>query len=432
MGEQRTRQNSTFVREYGSQSVTNCGNVTTNSQTSLGTIVGNGVEWTMTDTVDPGFRKASSNGAIFNNPMKMLRVSTSLISKSTRSWAINTANCSCTPSTTVKNGTGTGALYEPANSVPSSSLFTPSFNLETAIALAGTAAQANVAEPEVMGMVDIAELGKTVKMLKSPVLGIRQLVEKVKRDHSKSRSALTVTQFLSNHWLRYRYGIVPLVLSIQGSMKALAKERTSKRYTARGNGYVSPQTYSSTVNYLVPSGQVGWNRTVKWTCNQTWEVRAGVLYEHFSSFQNDFGLSLHEIPSTAIELVPFSFVADWVANLSDYIRAVTPKAGVRILSSWTTVRRFATYNYEQTGSAVNVYGACYTYSGSPGFKFVRTEKEVTRSPGVTVDLVSKISEIDFARRKDLLHAADALALLAQMFGKGPKGHLSTNFAEVRV
>lgn len=431
MGEQRTRLKDTFVRQYGSESVTTCGGTVTSSTPSLGTVVGNGDSWSMTDVVDKDWRGQSRKGVVFNNPVKMLKVSTQLLSKSTRSWQINLANCSCTPSTTVRSGTAQGAYTEPANSVPSSTLFTPSVDLETAKTLAGTAAQANIAEPDVMGLVDVAELGKTVRMLREPVFNLRRLVANIQKDHRKSRKAVTVAQYVAGNWLKYRYGILPLVMSIQGTMKALTKERVSQRMTARGASYVPGQSYNSTLNLNVPSGQAGWNRVIKWTCGQSHTVRAGVLYEYHTSLSSDLGFTLTEIPPAAWELIPFSFVADWFANMGDYIRAVTPKTGLRILASWTTVTRSTQYNYEQTGSAVNVPGGCYTYSGGPGFKFIRTEREVTRSPGISVGLASKLSEIDFARRKDLIHAADALALIAVLFGGKPRGPTS-NFGELRV
>jgi len=49
------------------------------------------------------------------------------------------------------------------------------------------------------------------------------------------------------------------------------------------------------------------------------------------------GFSWESIPITAWELIPFSFVVDWFVNFGDYIQALTPKLGIKGLSSWTTV-----------------------------------------------------------------------------------------------
>lgn len=427
MGTPRVRSDDGFVRAYGSQSILQCGGTTSNSTPSLGLIVGNGVYRYMEDVVDQRYKKRSEEGAIFNNRLYSKRITSTVHSLGSYSWAIK-ATCSCSPSSTVRSGTATGTNGLAFDAVGSFT-YSPSVDLDTAKILAGTNALSNVAEPEVQGQVDLVELRKTIQLLKRPIQkwdSIQKIAERrfKKAKASGKTDARNLSEFISSNWLAYRYGFIPLMLSTQGLLKALSKGVTSKRQTARGSSFVPTQTATYNATYAASTVTGGFTKYLSIVGTKVHTVRTGVLYEHTTSLRASLGMELHEIPSTAWELIPYSFVADWFANIGDYIRAVTPKAGVKILSSWTTVKTDFTYNITVTGTAVQGSSTCYTYSGAPGLEFSRKEIEVTRTPGVSVGLASKLQEIKtFSQKKDLIHLADAIALLVNGFsGKKPSSY----------
>jgi hypothetical protein len=65
-------------------------------------------------------------------------------------------------------------------------------------------------------------------------------------------------------------------------------------------------------------------------------ARAGVLCDVTIDELTIFGVD--QLAESLWELIPFSFIVDWFANVGDTIAALTPDAGVKQRASWVTVR----------------------------------------------------------------------------------------------
>lgn len=350
----------------------------------LGTLV------EMNDTPTPNFYKLQKEGQIINNEMS--RVETS-VSGFDAGWKI------------FKPSTGSGAEclgnWTMQRYGPPTHLALPDYS--SLISEASTSARAMVVPPDVQGLVSLAELGKTLSMLRHPVHGLRDLIDRVGRGRRKT-SANDIRKAAESSYLEMRYGWRPFLLEIEAIAEALVKEY-SKRLTARARRTQEDSVTSSwtgtTSNMYIEFSQ---------TTSRTVEVRCGLLYEHTLDLGGTWGMRLSDIPAAAWELVPYSFVLDWLVNTADLINALVPKAGVRTLACWTTVRE-TTISTRASGT-VTYPDPLWTTQRSPNGVDKTTTKSVVRVPNVEPpSLVIKANSLRSVLSD--LRGLDALALLTQ-------------------
>lgn len=149
------------------------------------------------------------------------------------------------------------------------------------------------------GAISIAEMGSTVKMVKSAL----KLVKYVRSFHPKE---------WGNKWLEYQYGWKPLVSDIysfaEASQKQLpqhfrVKARASEQETARQ--VATWRTYGTEIR----TGSI--SRRCEIVCN--FQISPSILQSlgNFSSLNP---------ASIAWELTPYSFVIDWMVDIGGYLR----------------------------------------------------------------------------------------------------------------
>lgn len=363
------------------------------------------------DVVVKGFHSRKAAGEIFNNPFFKYTDVRRIDGSS--SWTITTqcAKGSVRP-TKVNTGTVVPGMQDSALILPSVS------GESSAITLAGTRAAANVQQPDFQLLVELAEAKETMRMLLNPTGSLLQLLREVRYSHrySKFRKKRVKTggpsslfAFMSSEWLRYRYGIVPLMYSIEGALKATLAI-TSPRYTARGSSVFADQD-EGVLDTLVNTWNADFGYTRKIYGSANGSVRAGILYEHNITNATRYGVTPFDVPSAVWELVPFSFVADWFINLGDYLEAAKPKVGVKYLASWTTVKVDQKSKLVVTLNPTGYPGHVQDAGGS--WIYSRQVKSTRRTPGVSVGLATKTSEFRW-RATDVRHTIDAIALINQL------------------
>lgn len=375
-----------------------------NYRLSSGT-VGIQTGWTKvtTDSVTPNFRRRILRGEIINNSYSSVYT---LKTGSATGALVGTYTPSCSGSTVktevqtrLIGGGGYDAFLGSAGPIGQAKI------------LAGTQALANVSDPDVSGLVELAELHKTIAMIRDPIGNIKDFIQWIRGSKRYRNSpAKNLGSFISGEWLRYRYGIAPLVGSVNGIMKAIKNEKTSKRKTARGYAKIDYPTNTMTP---IVTGYSWSTSTQGCTASGYVQVRAGVLYEHTFDLGMRYGFYGSEIPSAAWELVPYSFVADWFVNAGDFIRAITPRASVNYLADWTTTidyRKFARYESSAPKTVSNWSISDTRY----GWQTTETLTK-SRSPGVSVGVTQK--SITFNRSADWNHLADAFSLITGMLSR---------------
>lgn len=330
MASGRTRSRGTMEPLVFKQYITDnsCNSSTIINDTMIG--FGNGSIDLMTDQIVPRFRNRSAEGEIFVNPMNS-KSEKRTSGGSSGKYKIPQILPLCDISYEITDGaailvpTSCGSLYHLAGNADVDALKT----------LAGTQAAAKIDDPIFHGAVFLGELRETIGFLRAPLRNLNKYLNSLrKRGATRGYKGRTLASYISDNWLQYRYGIKPLVMDVQDALEAvdsLKEKPLTNRKTARGYHMVH-ENHEGSIS--------GWFSTM-WQCHKdiktriVTECRAGVLYE--IDARDTFGLGLNDIPDTAWEVIPYSFVADWFWNVGDYITAITPKAGVRHLGSWTTV-----------------------------------------------------------------------------------------------
>lgn len=282
----------------------------------------------MFDFVTPNFHSRIRNGEVIINYMDQL-----FKSRNT-SGTVAHFSCPASPCNTESRWDDGYYFYRPDPpgfglvqhaSVP--------IDVSAHITLASTSADANVVDPSFQGQVFLGELGRTLGMLSNPLGSLNKLLGKAvhaKRKSARGGGAMNVAEWISSEWLRYRYGIMPLVRDASNVMEALGNlsKKTSVRLTARGSSFETQLE-----NNVELCGST-WECTRESTTTREVRARAGVIYE--TTFADTFGVGWQSIPATVWELIPFSFVVDWFGNVGNYVQAISPKVGVSKLGSWYT------------------------------------------------------------------------------------------------
>lgn len=291
---------------------------------------------TVWDCVTPNFKSRISSGEIINNPFCLNR---------TREWyaqpvaysnrMYKNSYLSCSPSGSVQY-----QRYIHGDIVPGAPGFLSSSATvslrDSVMNLAVTQAHASVDVSSMMALATAAESRKTI----DSVFDISRRAYKVLRNVRKLnfralRKELRPSE-LSDRYMEARYAIRPLMYDLRGACEAIKKPMTHIRQTFRG--YASDSlTRSDTISaYLQWGSNATWKRTEQYYVS----ARAGVLCDVEIDAINTYGVD--QPLETAWELVPFSFIADWFANIGDTLAAWTPNSGVNQRASWVTVRETRT------------------------------------------------------------------------------------------
>jgi len=175
-----------------------------------------------------------------------------------------------------------------------------------------------------------AELSKTLAMLRSPMENLTTLIRTTRRSGKRSRGysrvkadSFAYIQFASSEWLRFRYGVMPIVREVQAVMKALERGHASEPVVVKAQ---SSGTISGTESVNSNNGGSVVYVTANKSTAHTVKVRA-YWYDRFvRTIWNDFGLSGRDLTGLAWELLRYSMVVDWFINVGDVIYANAPRA----------------------------------------------------------------------------------------------------------
>lgn len=152
---------------------------------------------------------------------------------------------------------------------------------------------------------ELAELRKTVGLISGVLTAVRSPLQ----SFITAKAALKNPKDIAKLWLTYRYGIMPLVYSVKDILR-LSKTK-GLYYSARRTiyGSISDPVLPSSGSYFYES-VTGASKT------------SVIAKAHWSSsaLQSVDRISINPF-TTAWELIPYSFVIDWFANIGDFVSA---------------------------------------------------------------------------------------------------------------
>jgi hypothetical protein len=146
-------------------------------------------------------------------------------------------------------------------------------------------------------------------------------------------------------WLEYRFAAAPLVRSTYDALLALGHDvvdrpdvrvARGRRIVESNNSYETERHHSSSLTCTFLREEV-----------HKLEVRAGIRYEVLNAprdwrrYLALYGVRARDLPTTAWQLLPLSFMVDRVVDISSMIAAGTNllSPNIKVRSAWVTVKR---------------------------------------------------------------------------------------------
>lgn len=237
---------------------------------------------------------------------------------------------------------------------------------------------------DVLGAARRGNFGKAAKGLFEGFTGDSRQYKGAKSAQDYGRRFKKGTEKVSDFWLETWFGWLPTISDIGSAVDTIQSPLPYNLY-AKGTA-----TVTRSVSYVPPP-----NFYASW--DDTWVIRSGTYWTHVAKHKyfarirvenpnlylaNQLGLVNPAV--VAWELVPFSFVADWFANVSQFLSACTDFLGLELYDSYENTK------YEIRES--HFYSDNWRYwSTDPGYwtSYNRTrawsklQTQFTRSPGVT-------------------------------------------------
>lgn len=292
----------------------------------------------MVDVVSSNFHARRRSGELINNPMWFL--SHNLRQKP----SLYRGSGQCQRFDSYELGITYPPEYPVLGSLQSAvDIICDQYKSEASIAEAQ--AWANIDVSAIQGSTSLGEMPETVKFLIDALKSVLSLTIAAKRGdwktiaRSAKKTGMTVDG-LANLWLGYRYAVRPLVKDVQDALKAIAKTlEVGTRFTARGK--------FKTSEYRVCSSFTGWKpdatseerldgNVIRSTARS---YRAGVLVEIDRAIDATAAIWGLDNPLEAVwQLVPCSFIFDWIFNIGECINAALMNPSLSPRCSFLTAK----------------------------------------------------------------------------------------------
>lgn len=179
-----------------------------------------------------------------------------------------------------------------------------------------------------------AERQKTLDMCGGLLRKAAYIVRR--RGHRPRREGRRGERFIDN-WLEFQYGITPTLLDLFGCAQAAEDLMVNRppRITASASRHVPISNSTTTTRASIGS--------LSWVCDKitSLSVAGGVKMRMDAAVNNPHVRTLQQVgllnPLTfAWELIPYSFVIDWVVNIGEYVGQLSAFAGLGFLGTCTT------------------------------------------------------------------------------------------------
>lgn len=267
-------------------------------------------------------------------------------------------------------------------------------------------AYAKLDRMEVAGGENLATLKDTIRLVRNPLSSVaklgREMINSAKRKTNHTRDVVkyykNLADAVSNQWLQYRYGIMPLVYDCAGAAAIMENELwmwENRLKTVRAVTRFKDRVAMKT------TGSCGYYSTVN--CDGVESVDHKVVTTiyfvdklHMKAARNleEWGLSPTQLPALAYELIPFSFVADWAFNVGDWLKAIAPKPTIEIKASILSYKRSIRRNMNVVLTSFQP-GSLKSYYSFKVDEMDRTlNPKVPSSPGLTSQGLSIKRQID--------------------------------------
>lgn len=222
-----------------------------------------------------------------------------------------------------------------------------------------------VTQPDLDFGEGIATMAQTLNMILNPLKGIGNLLRKTAKGSppslrpyvigikkKPSKATKKALAFLENRWLEYRYGMTPLALDISKGIEMYQEQFLIRPEVRVAHGSSPAIKTGTTVDNEYGTGYpntVAGFRTTTSTVSKT----RGCFYHQnifgdssLSPNLRKFGLHPSQAANLAWNLLPLSFVVDWVWDVNSFISSLSPVAEKRLFGN--TVSWKYSYTIQKT------------------------------------------------------------------------------------
>lgn len=283
------------------------------------------------------------------------------------------------------------------------------------VSVAATKAWADAVKSEHELLVFLFELRKTISLLLNPLGNAQNFLNKLKKaknaDPKPGTKSLTLGQYLAREWLTWRYGWLQLKRDTESLTKAVGKDK----YTGLINSRGLVKSSKEKVETVTVRAAATFDITCQITYVDELSVKAGIFHSASLGLDDFLGVKIENIPGAIWEVIPWSFVVDWVANVQDYLTALLPSSILPVKGKYHVIRRNKSVIVAPTSTTFRPgYDPKYSVTAGVVGTLVRRERTVVRIPDLpnpSLRLAPKIS--DFMDKRVL----DALALIIQRLNR---------------
>lgn len=274
--------------------------------------------------------------------------------------------------------------------------------------------------------VTMAELPKSAQMIGNAAKALSNAISSVRRgkfrqaamllnlDYSSIRSRVGKSRTFDQNWLEYRYGWRLAVQDIYSGLKTAYDLLRLPVHTQRVGTFLTAEAtpvVQALPNQVVtmPNGTQIALYTLNTRSERSLRVDAGYVFRiENAGLATGQMLGMLNPALVAWDLIPFTFVLDWVGNVGEALEGLTAFSGKQFLDGWiaTSVETRKTFWWTDIRKSPSVY------SLDPGAAFYTgpvIERRFTRS--VLTAFVP--TEIQLDLKPTFQRALDALALVRQ-------------------
>lgn len=230
----------------------------------------------------------------------------------------------------------------------------------------------------------IAEVHQAISMLQTPIQNLRQLIRHLRRSGKRASGFKRVSadsgafiRFAASEYLRFRFGLSPIINDIRAGMKVLKTSYTKEPqiYTSRAKGRAASTSQNNSYFDIAGLFRVNFNVAR----GHTISVKCGFYDKYTVDPFDDMGLTFHNVCVVPWELIRYSFVVDRFINVGDLLYANAPRMNVQAMGGYISSLEEKTTVISPT-SYTPLAPTVWTISGSLNDYLLNKETVKRRAP----------------------------------------------------
>lgn len=290
----------------------------------------------------------------------------------------------------------------------------PSTTIDSLVGETWTSCLAKRGEGKANLLESLAELEKTFAMVRAPFENLSMIIKRLRANGRRLKGYKKVDAntkativFHASEWLRFRYGVMPIVSDVQAILKALETgyAKVPTVHVARATKQTEVSSYTKT-HYGDSAIQTDYQRSTR----STLTVRASFADRYHLGFYEDLGFNTRNLVGLPWELLKYSFVVDWFVNVGDVIYANIPRPQYEELGGGVVTDLQTISVYSSASGLTATDPSVRTVTGSFSDQVFLRDREKRRFvPDTRSTLVIK----DDFRLDRFIRATDAISVAIQ-------------------